>query len=67
MYAAKKEAFLAYVSAVLDVMLPDFLAREFYARHARMQGSAYADLDEEVTEDWGHKVADDALFLLRKG
>jgi hypothetical protein len=63
-YALIKESFIIRVSTILEMILDDFVANEFYIRHLKTVGCTYVDLNKSFDDEWACKVVDDALSLI---
>lgn len=65
LHATRREALLAYVCGIIQVVVLDFDRVAFYCKHAGTDGAAYVTLDLPVDEVWAHLMIDDALLALR--
>ena len=68
MFVSTKEALMARVTAILDMVHVPDSGTEFYARHLKMRGNMYLNEDLQAPPDaeWAAQVARDALAMLRK-
>lgn len=68
MWASTKEAYLAQVTAILAMALPNFEeSLGFFGEHAEKEGNAYINLEKPVDQEWADKVIKAALFRLPEG
>lgn len=64
MVAGSREAFIAIVATVLDMVLDDFCTWQFYHDNVPKKGCSYLTLGDEVDQAWADKICDAALKLL---
>jgi len=65
MFCSNKEALLSRVTTILEMVDINFNVIEFYKKHLTLTGNSLLGTKDNYPTEWGHKVIDDALEIIK--